>query len=124
MTFFGNFDYSDYTGDAANLAVSPRVRVEVSVSNPTGRGARDPNVLLNETACRLDGKVAHEIVQYRPNTYDTYDGQNEANGPDWYAIPFPELTTFNCVDMTMESAHRDGGWWTSLNVEIQQENGA
>jgi len=86
--------------------VPPDAHVEVSTPNPTGRGARDPNVLLNETAYRLNGKPTQEFVQYRRYTYDTYDGQNKADGPDWYAIVFREPVKLNCVDMTMESAHR------------------
>src|SRR4051812_33003730 len=123
MILFSHPDYSRYCAEAINYAMMPHVRVEVSVSNPTGRGSRDPNVLLNETAYRLGDRLAHEFWQYRKQTYDTYDGQNESNGPDWYAVVFPEAVTFNCVDMTMESAHRDGGWWTSLNVEFRQDDG-
>src|SRR5689334_13577288 len=102
-----------------NLAMRPGVRVRVSIPNPTGRGARDPHVLLNETAYRLDGQPLSVFLQNRARCYDTYDGQNAAEGPDWYAIEFPEAITFNCVDMTMEAPHRDGGWWTSLAVEVR-----
>jgi len=42
-----------------NLALRPNVRIAVSVSHPTGGGARDPRVLLNETAHRLDGYLPY-----------------------------------------------------------------
>lgn len=106
-----------------NLALRPGVTVVVSVANPTGRGARDPRVLINETAYRLDMQPLSTFLNYRRKTYDTYDGHNQSTGPDWYAIHFPHAVALNCVDMTMECAHRDGGWWTSLWVEIQEEPG-
>ena len=78
-------------------------------------------MLLNEAAYRLDMQPLSTFLNYRRQTYDTYDGHNQSDGPDWYAIHFPHALAFNCVDMTMECAHRDGGWWTSLWVEIQEE---
>jgi len=63
-----------------NLALRPNVRIAVSVSHPTGGGARDPRVLLNETAHRLDGRPLSDFEQSR--TYDTFDGRNQATGPD------------------------------------------
>ncbi len=100
-----------------NLAQSSRVHIEVSVPNPTGRGARDPHVLLCDPPIHLDGQSLSAFLRYRSKTYDTYDGHNTASGPDWYAIHFPEPVTLNCIEMTMECPNRDGGWWTSLHVE-------
>jgi AraC-like DNA-binding protein len=106
-----------------NLAQRPGVYVEVSVAHPTGRGSRDPNVLLHHPPFSLDGQPLSTFLQYRDFTYDTYDGLNAASGPDWYAIHFPEPTAINCIEMTMECPNRDGGWWTSLNVEWLNDNG-
>lgn len=101
-----------------NLALQQDVRIEVSVSQPTGRGARDPHVLLRHHPRKLEGQPLSVFLDYRQYTYDTYDGHNSANGPDWYAIHFPEMTAVNCIEMTMECPNRDGGWWTSLWVEV------
>lgn len=109
---------SAYPSDE-NLANRPGVRVAVSVDRPTGRAARDPNVLLTDPPTDLDSQPLSAFLRYRDKTYDTYDGHNCANSPDWYAIHFPEPVTCNCVEMTMECPNRDGGWWTSLNVEYQ-----
>lgn len=106
----------------ANLTLRPGVRIEVSVIQPTGRASRDPNVLLTDHPAILDGQSLSAFLRYRAKTYDTYDGHNQANGPDWYAIHFPEVVTCNCVEMTMECPNRDGGWWTSLDVEYLEAN--
>jgi AraC-like DNA-binding protein len=107
------------TGDE-NLALRPGVRIVASMARPSGGGAHDPQVLLNETAHRLDGRPIREFDQ--SHTYNTYDGQNLSNGPDWYAIEFPEPVMFNCIEMTMGLPYRDGGWWTSLRVEVRLES--
>lgn len=100
-----------------NLAGRPGVQIEVSVAQPTGRGSRDPSVLLSDPPKFLDGQPLSAFLHYRDKTYDTYDGHNTVNGLDWYAIGFPEIVTCNCVEMTMECPNRDGGWWVSLTVE-------
>ncbi len=100
-----------------NLALGSDVSITISLTRPTGGGARSAQVLLNETACYLDGRPLADFGQEK--TFDTYDGQNLANGLDWYAIDFGSPTTFNCLEMTMGFAYRDGGWWTSLNVEVR-----
>jgi AraC-like DNA-binding protein len=93
------------------------IRVEVSVTHPTGRGARNSDVLLYNPPFYLDGQPLSEFLTYRSKTYDTYDGHNQAEGEDWYALYFPKPIKINCVEMTMECPNRDGGWWTSLRVE-------
>jgi AraC-like DNA-binding protein len=103
----------------ANLALLPGVQIEASVKHPTGRGARNPHVLLTEIPLHLDGQPLSAFLDYRDKAFDTYDGHNQPNALDWYAITFPEPTTFNCLEMTMECPHRDGGWWTSLDVEVK-----
>jgi hypothetical protein len=107
-----------------NLAARPRVTIEVSVRQPTGRGSRDPGVLLTKPPFYLDGQPLAAFLDYRQHTYDTYDGHNHAAGPDWYAVHFPVLTRLNCIEMTMECPNRDGGWWTSLWVEAWNEANA
>jgi AraC-like DNA-binding protein len=100
-----------------NLAHGSGVRVQVSVANPTGRASRDPHVLLRDPPFGMDGQPLVRFLDYRSKTYDTYDGHNEANGLDWYAIHFEQVTELNCIEMTMECPNRDGGWWRSLWVE-------
>ncbi|HLV34737.1 MAG TPA: AraC family transcriptional regulator [Spirillospora sp.] len=103
-----------------NLATGPGVVISVSPIKPTGSGSRDPRVLLQELFEQAgDGLSASLLDQSK--TYDTYDGQNAAAGPDWYMIQFPETTTFNCIEMTMGLPYRDGGWWTSLAVETRSD---
>jgi AraC-like DNA-binding protein len=104
-----------------NLALKPGVQIRVSVPNSISCCARDPRVLLNEVAHRLDGHPLSDFAQSR--TRDTYDGQNRATGPDWYAIEFPEPVTFDCIEMTTGFPYRDGGWWTSLAVEMRADDG-
>ena len=105
----------------ANLALHPGVRIAVSVAHPTGGAARDPRVLLNDVAHRLDG---HPLTDFdQRTTYDTYDGQNPARGPDWYEMTFPKAVVANCIEMTMGFAYRNGGWWTSLAVETLDDHG-
>lgn len=103
-----------------NLARPARAVVKVSIATPTGGAARDPNVLLNEVAHHLDDQPLSEFSPYR--TYDTYDGQNQADTPDWYVLQFIEQTTVNCIEMTMGIPYRDGGWWTSLQIEFYHES--
>ena len=100
-----------------NLARMPGVTLQVAHKQPIGSGSRDPHVLLNDDDYTQDVKPPDFFQQSR--TYDTYDGQNKANEPDWYTIHFPKQVRFNAVEMTMGFPYRDGGWWTSLAVEIQ-----
>jgi hypothetical protein len=72
-----------------NLAQGVGVTIEASVAHPTGRGARDPAVLLASPPFALDSQPLSAFLRYRDSTYDTYDGHNQSNGPDWYAIRFP-----------------------------------
>ena len=100
-----------------NLALRQGVRISCNVMRPSGGGARDPHILLNDAIYSLDGQSFPAFGQ--STTYDTYDGQNRAAGPDWYTIEFPDPVTVNCIEMTMGLPYRDGGWWTSLAVEAR-----
>ncbi len=102
-----------------NLARMPGVTLQVSHKQPIGSGSRDPRVLLNDDNYAQGTKPLDFFQQSR--TYDTYDGQNKANEPDWYTIHFTEKVRFNAIEMTMGFPYRDGGWWTSLEVEIQTD---
>jgi AraC-like DNA-binding protein len=106
-----------YTED--NLASHPGVYIETSIPHPTGAGARNPQILLNERAHRLDNRPLSEFAEQ--HTYNTYDGQNKATQPDWYKLEFDQPVTFNCIELTMGLPYRDGGWWLSLDVEIYQQ---
>lgn len=110
------------SGAEKNLALLPGVELRVSLTPPSGGGSRDPRVLLNEVVHRLDSHPPSNLDRVR--TYDTYDGQNAGSGYDWYALHFPEPLMVNCIEMTMGYPHCDGGWWTSLNVEYQEDEGA
>jgi AraC-like DNA-binding protein len=100
-----------------NLAMRSGVTITAAVTSIKGSGASDPCILLNEKAHHLDEQNLSEFVP--SNTYDTYDGQNTADSLDWYAIQFPEEVIFNWIEMTMGFAYPDGGWWTSLYVQIK-----
>lgn len=102
--------------DEVNLARRHGVKMTVSVPHSTGGGATTPDVLLNDTAHLLDGHPLQDFAENR--TYDTFDGHNKPEGPDWYVIAFPEPVAFNCVEMTMSLPHPAGGWWTSLAIEV------
>lgn len=101
-----------------NLALRTGVRVQASVMNPRGNGARDIYVLLNERVNHLRGQPLEAFERY--HTYDTYDGGNRAGGPDWYTLEFPTPVTCNCVEMTMGFPNHNGGWWRSLTLEVQR----
>lgn len=79
----GRLATGDGPGDGAgeNLALRPGARITAVPLRPTGPGARDPDVLRNETAHRLNRQPLTAFSQDR--TYDTYDGPNASAGPDW-----------------------------------------
>jgi AraC-like DNA-binding protein len=109
-----------FSAGEKNLAIVPGVRITASVMQPTGGGATSPVVLLNDEAHRLDDGLIEEYAQTR--TYDTFHGRYERNDIDWYMLDLPGLVPFNCIEMTMGYPFRDGGWWTSLNVEVRDLN--
>ena len=103
------------------LVLEPGVRIDVSTRNGVGGGARDPKILFNEKIRHSD---RHMIDQFgQDQTFDTFRGRGAPSALDWYAIIFPQAQPINCIEMTMGLPYRDGGWWTSLNVEVQREAG-
>jgi AraC-like DNA-binding protein len=104
-----------------NLVLRPGVQLQASVMNPRGNGARDIQVLRNERVLDLHRRPLEEFERY--HTYDTYDGGNQAGGPDWYALAFPAPVACNCIEMTMGFPNHNGGWWRSLDVEVQHAKG-
>jgi AraC-like DNA-binding protein len=100
-----------------NLVLQAGVSVTASQQAASGPGARDPMVLANDLIYKVERWMLADFDQRR--TFDTYDGQNAARSPDWYAISFPVPTTLTCVEMTMGFPYRDGGWWTSLALEYR-----
>jgi AraC-like DNA-binding protein len=106
--------------DENNLCLRSGVYVEVAVPNPTGPSSRNPCVLLNNSNHLLDRSTLTDFDQ--SCTFDTYDGQNLAQGLDWYAIHWPQPQTLNCIELTMGFPYRDGGWWTTLSVEFLENN--
>lgn len=102
----------------ANLALAPGVTIEAVPVQPTGSGSRDPAVLLNDDALLLDNRPLADFSYAR--TYDTYDGPGPDRDLDWYAISLPGPMVVNCVEMTTGFPYRDGGWWTSLQVDVRR----
>jgi AraC-like DNA-binding protein len=100
-----------------NLALRPNVRISISNPKPVGGGARHPAVLLNETAHCLDGRPLAEFSQLQ--TYDTFHGRDASRLLDWYCLEFPGPVRFNCIELTVGWPFRDGGWWKSMNLEVQ-----
>lgn len=103
--------------DGVNLALMPGVRISVSVDHPTGGGNHNPEILLNNSAHLLDDGMIDQFTQGR--TFDTFQGRKQHNDLDWYELNFPKIVEINCIEMTTGLPYRDGGWWTSLNVEYR-----
>ncbi len=116
-----NIDSEEGVEPEVNLALKPDVRIMVSIAAPIGGGSRDPRILLNNSAHELDGHPLSDFDQSR--TYDTYHGQNQVDGTDWYALEFTQSTVFNCIEMTMGLFYPDGGWWKTLFVEVIKHRG-
>ncbi len=111
--------HSANSNQSMNYAEESSVQIKASVAKPTGSGASEPDILLrNPPLESLNGEPL-EAFSNPAITFDTYDGQNSANGLDWYQVEFPEPIEANCVEMTMGFPCRDGGWWTSLSVEFR-----
>ncbi len=106
---------------STNLALAPGVEISAVPVQPTGSGARDPAVLLNDDALLLDNRPLADFSYAR--TYDTYDGPATRPGTDWYAVSLTEPVSVNCVEMTMGFPYRDGGWWASLQIEVLRPDG-
>ena len=104
-----------------NLARRPDVRISACNPHPAGGGASHPGVLLNESANRLDGRPLAEFDQKQ--TFDTFHGRAAPSALDWYCLEFAGPARFNCIELTMGWPYRDGGWWKSLDVEIQLARG-
>jgi len=102
---------------SVNLALESGVTISVISTHPTGSGARTPTVLLNEDALLLDNCPLADFSYGR--TYDTYHGPASSSEPDWYVVSLPNAASVNCIEMTMGFPYRDGGWWTSFEVEKQ-----
>jgi hypothetical protein len=104
-----------------NLAAGPGVIISVSVPRPSGGGAYDPAILLSDTILQVDNRLLSSFSR-EFTTFDTFTGRNNRQTEtDWYMIQFPVLTTINCIVMTMGIPNRDGGWWTSLAVEVRSK---
>ncbi len=79
---------------------------------PTGSGSRDPEVIR-------DGDVPPVGTNAPARQYDTYDGANGAT-EDWIGYEFLETQTFTRVRFTEGMHFYDGGWFTSLRVQVRQ----
>lgn len=110
------------TGQEINIGTLDGVTIRASVYQPTGSGALDPNILLHNTIDAIDGKRITEFSIQR--TFDTFKGRRPDAETDWYLIAFPDVMPLNCIEMTMGFPYRDGGWWTSLKVEVRLNESA
>ena len=109
-----------YTDDVHDLFLQAGTTITVHPGAPVGGASHDPSVLLGNRIRELDCRPLPEFSTLR--TYDTYDGQNAANGPDCYEVRMPEAAPLNAVRMTMGLPYRDGGWWRSFDVEYLDSN--
>lgn len=88
------------------------VRASCSVRHPAGDGVDDPRFLL----------FGPQRGNYR-HWFDTYEIKPD-NAPDWYALTFPKPTKLNVVYWMHGPMFDDHGWWTSLEVEYRDAEGA
>jgi AraC-like DNA-binding protein len=99
-----------------NLVFRRNVSISASEDFPSGGGASDPHVLLNDRIYHID---SHNLRDYAQElTFDTFHGRDKSKGKDWYLIDFAEEIECNCIEMSMGFYYIDGGWWNSLKVEI------
>ncbi len=85
-----------------NFALYPDAAPVARVTNPTGSGQKDLNIIRNGV--------------YEEKGYDSYDGPNPAT-EDWYGYLWSDPIYPDSVVYTMGRNYLDGGWWTSLTVE-------
>jgi hypothetical protein len=89
-----------------NLAVSAH-RMVAAVTEPTGSGARDLEVLRDET-----DKPA----------YDSYDGKSKTE--DFYGYVWREPVKIGRVRVQMGPKFHNGGWFETVNVQYRDAEGA
>jgi hypothetical protein len=85
-----------------NFARYPDAVPIAMVTEPTGTGQKDLNVIRNGV--------------YDEKGYDSFDGANPAE-KDWYGYLWSDPIYPDQVLYTMGHNYLDGGWWTSLTVE-------
>ena len=85
-----------------NLAMYPDAITIAMVTEPTGTGQKDLDIIRNGI--------------YDEKGYDSYDGPNPAE-KDWYGYLWRDPIFPDRVVYTMGRNYLDGGWWTSLTVE-------
>jgi len=85
-----------------NFAMYPDAGPIAMITEPTGSGQRDLNVIRNGV--------------FDEKGYDSFDGANPAE-KDWYGYFWKDPIYPDRVIYTMGQNYLDGGWWTSLTVE-------
>jgi hypothetical protein len=85
-----------------NFAMYPDAIPIAMVTEPTGSGQRDLDIIRNGI--------------YDEKGYDSYDGPNPAD-KDWYGYLWRDPLYPDKVVYTMGRNYLDGGWWTSLTIE-------
>lgn len=87
------------------------VWAETNVCTIIGDGVRDIQFLCY-------GPPAGRLDLWFDSFKHDYDGQ-----PEWYALHFPTPTTLNTVYWLHGAVFNEGGWWTSLAVQYQNDAG-
>lgn len=88
-----------------NLAVSAR-RMIAAVTEPTGSGARDLEVLRDESD---------------EPAFDSYDGRSKDE--DFYGYVWEEPVRLSRIRVQMGPKFHNGGWFETLNVEYRDDQG-
>lgn len=105
-----------------NFAALDGVTITSSVIESSGSGALTPDILLRNAIESIDGTRISDFSARR--TFDTFQGRepdvtNADGGIDWYQVTLPQPQLINAIEMGMGFPYRDGGWWTSLQVETR-----
>ncbi|TMA78315.1 MAG: hypothetical protein E6J72_14315, partial [Deltaproteobacteria bacterium] len=96
---------------AGNLAPLANAII-ARVTAPTGIGNKSLEVIR-------DGDKPPVGTNDSTRQYDTYDGANTASD-DWIGYTFAAPQTFNRVVFQEGMNFADGGWFTSLRVQVRQ----
>ncbi len=94
-----------------NLARRPGARATRSVVSGMGGGVQDTNYIRFAETPWDEAKWC-----------DTYDGLNVGT-EDWWAIEWPHPVGFNVVQFVHGPMFPNGGWWTSLAVQVATRPG-
>ena len=104
-----------------NLVRMPGSFIECPIACRKGQYRSDPRILLQESIPVLKDTESIDSLQlWRSFCYDTYTIEKSGQ-PVSFTIRFPKLVAFNCIEITMGFIRDYGGWWTSLDVLVLEE---